>query len=68
MIIFENSAEFPQHDTSRVSDIYQQLGNINQRIDRLYEVIVRREEHMLLTDRVRKLEEDMALIKEKIAA
>jgi DNA-binding FrmR family transcriptional regulator len=54
--------------SDRISDIYNQLGNINQRIDRLYEVIVRREEHMLLADRVRRLEEDMSLIKEKVAA
>jgi len=42
------------------------IDGINGRIDHLYRVIIRREEHEKLEVRIIKLEQDVAGIKEKI--
>jgi uncharacterized protein involved in exopolysaccharide biosynthesis len=49
-------------------ELAAQVGEINRRLDRLYEVIVRREEHTLLDQRVANLERELAEIKLRIAA
>ena len=49
-------------------ELSQQIGETNKRIDRLYEVIVRREEHKSLDRRVLGLEKKVREIEEKIAA
>jgi flagellin-specific chaperone FliS len=43
-------------------------SELNSRLDRLYEVVVRREEHFQLGQKVQELEKGMNLIREKIAA
>jgi hypothetical protein len=40
---------------------------MNRGLDRLFEVVVKREEHMDVLSRVSKLEEDVELLKRKIA-
>jgi flagellin-specific chaperone FliS len=43
-------------------------SELNSRLDRLYEVVVRREEHFQLGQKVQELEKGMNLIRKKIAA
>jgi hypothetical protein len=61
--------------TGRIDETNNHINETNKRIDEtnrslghLYEVIVRREEHFLLTERVVNLEREVASIKEKLAA
>jgi hypothetical protein len=54
--------------TGRVDETNRFIIETNRRLDKLYEVIVRREEHVLLTERVIHLERDVAEIKQKLAA
>jgi hypothetical protein len=49
-------------------ELRDELAKTNQRIDRLYEVIVRRDEHHQLALRVQKLEQDVAEMRSKLAA
>lgn len=49
-------------------DQSRRIDEINNRMDRLYEVIVRRDEHENLSARVSQLEKDMSEIKAKLAA
>lgn len=44
------------------------LNSIDQRLDTLYQVIVRRDEHIKLEERVMRLEEGFRLLKEKLVA
>jgi len=53
---------------ARVNEINSRIDKTNEHLGHLYEVIVRREEHFLLTDRVVNLEREVASIKEKLAA
>jgi len=50
-------------DGKRIDSVREDLGErideINKRIDRLYEVIVRRDEHSMLDQRVAKLEREL---------
>jgi predicted nucleic acid-binding Zn-ribbon protein len=48
--------------------IIRMIDETNKRIDRLYEVIVRREEHEKLEIRILKLEHDILEIRGKLAA
>ena len=50
------------------SDLIGRVDETNRSIARLYEVIVRREEHTDLVGRVRLLEQDVAEIKRRVAA
>ena len=50
------------------SDLIGRIDETNRSIARLYEVIVRREEHTDLLGRVRLLEQDLAEIKRRVAA
>ena len=56
----------------RIDETREDLGNqireTNKRVDRLYEVVVKREEHYTLEMKLIKLEEEIQKIKEKIAA
>ena len=49
-------------------DQSRRIDETNKRLDRLYEVIVRREEHEPLSVRVQRLEEAMANLEKRIAA
>ena len=49
-------------------DQSRRIDETNKRLDRLYEVIVRREEHEQLSVRVQRLEEAMANLEKRIAA
>jgi hypothetical protein len=49
-------------------ELRDELGKANMRIDRLYEVIVRREEHEKLESRITRLEQQVSEIRNKIAA
>ena len=49
-------------------ELTRQIQEINKRLDRLYEVIVRREEHQSLEARLLRLEQDMAVMKQRLAA
>ncbi|MFQ5455534.1 MAG: hypothetical protein ACE5EA_04920 [Nitrospirota bacterium] len=53
---------------SRVGNIERRLDLMDQRLDNLYQVIVRRDEHEMLEHRVKKIEEDISMIKHKLAA
>jgi len=50
------------------SDLIARIDDINRRIDSLYEVVVRRDEHEKLDAKVASLERDVAEIKHKLAA
>jgi hypothetical protein len=50
--------------TSRIDDTNRFIIKTNLRLDRLYEMVVRREEHVSLTERVIHLERDLAEIKQ----
>jgi len=56
----------------RIDEVREDLGSkiweTNKRLDRLYEVIVRRDEHAGVERRVASLEQDMAEIKRRLAA
>jgi len=56
---------------ARIDALREELGMridaTNQRIDRLYEVIVRREEHDQLARRLQALEQEVGRIKERLA-
>ncbi|MDD3580092.1 MAG: hypothetical protein PHW74_03605 [Desulfobacca sp.] len=49
-------------------DQSRRIDETNKRLDRLYEVIVRREEHEQLSARVQRLEEAMANLEKRITA
>ncbi|MDY6862581.1 MAG: hypothetical protein SV062_06275 [Thermodesulfobacteriota bacterium] len=49
-------------------DLTQRIDGMNNRMDRLYEVIVRKEEHYKLEQRVANLEIEINQIKTKLAA
>ena len=51
----------------RIDDLSLQMVEVNRRIDRLYEVVVRREEHAALEQKVIALEREVHEIKSKIA-
>jgi uncharacterized protein YktB (UPF0637 family) len=44
------------------------LKNVNERLDQLYAIVVRREEHYLLTSRVQVLEQKVAELEKRVAA
>jgi peptidoglycan hydrolase CwlO-like protein len=50
------------------SDFITQMNALASRLDRLYEVIVRRDEHQLAEQRIAILEKDVAEIKYRLAA
>ncbi|MBI5183226.1 MAG: hypothetical protein HY999_02555 [Nitrospinae bacterium] len=52
----------------RIDETNNRIDETNNRLNRLYEVIVRREEHEKLEWRVIRLEEDVTFLKEKITA
>jgi len=56
----------------RIDAVREELGSkiteTNKRLDRLYEVIVRRDEHALVERRVAALEQDVSEIKRRLAA
>jgi chromosome segregation ATPase len=49
-------------------ELRDEIAKTNMRIDRLYEVIVRREEHEKLESRIARLEQEVSEIRTKIAA
>ena len=49
-------------------ELRDEIAKTNMRIDRLYEVIVRREEHEKLESRITRLEQEVSEIRTKIAA
>ena len=61
-------SELINHIDSVRDDLLTISGKIDHRLDRLYEVIVRREEHEKLELRVMRLENEVQKLKEKIAA
>jgi predicted nucleic acid-binding Zn-ribbon protein len=54
--------------TGRIDETNRFIIETNLRLDRLYEVVVRLEEHVSLAERVIHLERDLADIKQKLAA
>lgn len=50
------------------AELRDEIAKTNLRLDRLYEVIVRRDEHEKLESRVLKIEQELAAIKAKLAA
>jgi len=56
----------------RIDAVREELSGkddqINKRLDRLYEIIVRRDEHVVLVEKVERLESDVSEIKRKLAA
>ena len=49
-------------------ELRDEIARTNMRIDRMYEVIVRREEHEKLESRIARLEQEVSEIRTKIAA
>jgi uncharacterized coiled-coil DUF342 family protein len=49
-------------------ELSTRIDNTNKRLDQLYEVIVRRDEHQQLAARVERLENEMADLKKRLAA
>ena len=56
------------HLTDQSRRIDETNDSLNGRIDRLYDVIVSRDEHTKLDERVTRLERDVEKLKAKIAA
>lgn len=54
--------------TAHLIDQSRRIGDINKRIDRLYEVIVRRDEHIGLESKVENLAQRIEAIEKKVAA
>ena len=52
----------------RIDETNKRIDETNKRIDRLYDVVVRREEHAQLSQRLNVMERDMAELKRRIAA
>ena len=52
----------------RIDALGTRLDDTNKRLDRLYEVIVRREEHFGLEVRVSTLEQELSALKKRLAA
>jgi chromosome segregation ATPase len=57
-----------RESNKRIDETNRRIDETNKRLDRLYEVIVRREEHVQLVQRLAVLEKDMAEMKRKLAA
>lgn len=55
-------------NTLRIDEINTRIDSLNTRIDRLYEVIVKREDHERLEFRVFKLEQEISLLKARVAS
>jgi len=53
---------------SRIDLVHKEIAETNKRIDRLYEVIVRRDEHSQLQTKVAELERRLGEIERKLAA
>jgi chromosome segregation ATPase len=53
--------------TRRIDGVSERIDGTNRRLDRLYEVVVKREEHLEVLSRISKLEEEIELLKRKIA-
>ena len=49
-------------------ELSAQISETNNRLNRLYEVIVRRDEHQQLSERMLRLEQDMEELKRRLAA
>ena len=52
----------------RIDETKKRIDETNKRIDRLYDVVVRREEHAQSSQRLNAVERDMAELKRRIAA
>jgi hypothetical protein len=52
---------------NRINETNNRIDNTNARIDRLYEVIVRRDEHVQVSERVAALEHEVSEIKRRLA-
>jgi len=56
----------------RIDAVREELSGkddqINKRLDRLYEIIVRRDEHVVLAEKMERLESEVSEIKRKLAA
>jgi polyhydroxyalkanoate synthesis regulator phasin len=48
--------------------VESRLQNVHERLDRLYEIVVRREEHEKLSARIDRLEQEMTELKKRFAA
>jgi len=67
---FEDFKGFVMGELTRISkeidEIRVDIRNINRRIDDLYQVVVRREEHYSLVEEVRRLRDDVEMLKRKV--
>ncbi len=67
---FEDFKGFVMGELARISkeidEIRVDIRNINRRIDDLYQVVVRREEHYSLVEEVRRLRDDVEMLKRKV--
>ena len=61
-------AELSQRLIAVHNDVILRIDKTNDRLNRLYEVIVRRDEHEEFKSRIGQLERDMADIKQRLAA
>ena len=61
-------AELSQRLDAIHNDVILRIDKTNDRLNRLYEVIVRRDDHEELKTRVERLEHDMAVLKQHLAA
>jgi ubiquinone biosynthesis protein UbiJ len=52
--------------SKEIDEIRVDIRNINRRIDDLYQVVVRREEHYSLVEEVRRLRDDVEMLKRKV--
>ncbi len=53
---------------ARIGSVQNEIAETNKRIDRLYEVIVRREEHSQLQSKVAEIERRLGELERKLAA
>jgi predicted phage-related endonuclease len=67
---YEDFKGFVMGELTRISkeidEIRVDIRNINRRIDDLYQVVVRREEHYSLVEEVRRLRDDVEMLKRKV--
>lgn len=51
---------------AEISDLRQEIRHIHARLDTLYNVVVRREEHASLQEEIKKLRDDVERLKRKV--
>ena len=64
--VYEKIEEESRRLNGRIDELREELRHIDRRLDDLYKVVVRREEHYSLVEDVKRLREDVEMLKRKV--